>query len=397
MSSPNLNDPSLYINRELSWLKFNSRVLYQATRKENPLLERLKFVAIYGTNLDEFYMIRVAGLKQLFSNGIVVTGEDHMTPLEQLKAIRDYLHNEKLEVEQIYKEIVEELKKENLFIITYNELNEDQKEEALNYFFKNIFPVIIPIAVDATHPFPHLNNLSFSLAVKLKDKDNPEDTKYGMVRIPRLLPRFIQLEDNIYIPIESLIEQNIDTIFPGYTLITSAAFRVTRNADIVIEEEEADDFMEIMEQGLRLRKKGAFVRLEIQRSADEELIQFLNSHLKIFRRDIYKYDIPLNLGALWQIVGNKKFSHLKTPPYTPKILPPLDSNESIFHILDSEEVILYHPYESFEPVTKLIQTAAKDPKVLSIRITLYRVGTNSPIIQALIDAANNGKQVTAMV
>ncbi len=397
MSSPNLNDPSLYINRELSWLKFNSRVLYQATRKENPLLERLKFVAIYGTNLDEFYMIRVAGLKQLFSNGIVVTGEDHMTPLEQLKAIRDYLHNEKLEVEQIYKEIVEELKKENLFIITYNELNEDQKEEALNYFFKNIFPVIIPIAVDATHPFPHLNNLSFSLAVKLKDKDNPEDTKYGMVRIPRLLPRFIQLEDNIYIPIESLIEQNIDTIFPGYTLITSAAFRVTRNADIVIEEEEADDFMEIMEQGLRLRKKGAFVRLEIQRSADEELIQFLNSHLKIFRRDIYKYDIPLNLGALWQIVGNKKFSHLKTPPYTPKILPPLDSNESIFHILDSEEVILYHPYESFEPVTKLIQTAAKDPKVLSIRITLYRVGTNSPVIQALIDAANNGKQVTAMV
>jgi len=365
MSSPNLNDPSLYINRELSWLKFNSRVLYQATRKENPLLERLKFVAIYGTNLDEFYMIRVAGLKQLFSNGIVVTGEDHMTPLEQLKAIRDYLHNEKLEVEQIYKEIVEELKKENLFIITYNELNEDQKEEALNYFFKNIFPVIIPIAVDATHPFPHLNNLSFSLAVKLKDKDNPEDTKYGMVRIPRLLPRFIQLEDNIYIPIESLIEQNIDTIFPGYTLITSAAFRVTRNADIVIEEEEADDFMEIMEQGLRLRKKGAFVRLEIQRSADEELIQFLNSHLKIFRRDIYKYDIPLNLGALWQIVGNKKFSHLKTPPYTPKILPPLDSNESIFHILDSEEVILYHPYESFEPVTKLIQTAAKDPKVLN--------------------------------
>ncbi len=397
MSSPNLNDPNLYINRELSWLKFNSRVLYQATREESPLLERLKFIAIYGTNLDEFYMIRVAGLKQLFSNGIIETGEDRMTPLEQLKAIRDYLHNEKLEVERIYKEIVKKLKEHNLIITDYNSLKEEQKNEALNYFFKNIFPVIIPIAVDATHPFPHLNNLSFSLAVKLKDKDNPEDTKYGMVRIPRLLPRFIQLEENTYIPIESLIEQNIDTIFPGYTLITSAAFRVTRNADIIIEEEEADDFMEIMEQGLRLRKKGAFVRLEIQRSADEELIQFLNSHLKIFRRDIYKYDIPLNLGSLWQIVSNKKFSHLKMPPYTPKVLPPLDSNESIFHILDEEEILLYHPYESFEPVTKLLQTAAKDPKVLSIRITLYRVGTNSPIIQALIDAANNGKQVTAMV
>ncbi len=394
---PDLNNPDLYINRELSWLRFNTRVLLESEKRSNPLLERLKFIAIYGTNLDEFYMIRVAGLKQLFSTGIVTTGDDHMTPLEQLKAIRDYLHEEKLQVEISYKEIVQELLKENLVISDYEKISEELKEEAQEYFFKNIFPVIIPIAVDATHPFPHLNNLSFSLAVKLEDKDNPEETKYGMVRIPRLLPRFIQLGDNIYIPIESLIEQNIDTIFPGYSLLTSAAFRVTRNADIVIEEEEADDFMEIMEQGLRLRKKGAFVRLEIQRSADEELIEFLNSHLKIFRRDIYKYDIPLNLGALWQIVGNKKFSHLKTSPYTPKIIPPLDSSESVFHILDREEVLLYHPYESFEPVTKLIKTAAKDPKVLSIRMTLYRVGKNSPIIQALIDAANNGKQVTAMV
>ncbi len=395
---PDLNNPDLYINRELSWLKFNTRVLHEAEKKENPLLERLKFIAIYGTNLDEFYMIRVAGLKQLFSTGIVVTGADHMTPLEQLEAIRNYLHEEKLHVEKLYKEIVSELKKENLFIISdYNDMSEELKKEAQEFFFKNIFPVIIPIAVDATHPFPHLNNLSFSLAVKLKDKDNPEETKYGMVRLPRLLPRFVQLRENTYIPIESLVEKNIDTIFPGYTLITSAAFRVTRNADIVIEEEEADDFMEIMEQGLRLRKKGAFVRLEIQRSADEELIEFLNSHLKIFKRDIYKYDIPLNLGALWQIVNNKKFSHLKLEPYTPKVLPPFDSNESIFNILDHEEAILYHPYESFEPVTKFIQSAAKDPKVLSIRMTLYRVGKNSPIVQALIDAANNGKQVTAMV
>jgi polyphosphate kinase len=394
---PNLNNPENYINRELSWLKFNTRVLSEAMKKELPFLERLKFIAIYATNLDEFYMIRVAGLKQLFSAGVIVTGPDEKTPLDQLREIRSYLAKEKEDLEHAYKVIASGLKKENLLIQNYKEIDKDLQAKADEYFFSDILPVSIPIAVNATHPFPHLNNLSFSLAVKLIDKDNPENFKYGMIRIPRVLPRFYHVSDNVYIPIESIVEKHAEEIFPGYTLVSSAPFRVTRNADMVIEEEEADDFMMIMEQGLKLRRKGAFVRLEIRENADEDLLKFLNSHMQIFTKDIYTYSVPLNLGALWEIIGNKDFSHLTLQPHNPKILPPLNTNESIFKILSKQDALMLHPYESFDSVTRLVQEASKDPKVVSIRMTLYRVEKNSKIIQSLIDAANEGKQVTAMV
>ncbi len=393
----NLNNPKYYINRELSWLKFNSRVMVQSTLKHLPLLERLKFLAIYATNLDEFYMIRVAGLKQLFAARVIESGPDRLTPLQQLREIRLYLNKEKIEVISSYKEIISQLKKEGLHIVKYNELNANLQKKADEYFFEHLFPIVIPIAVDSTHPFPHLNNLSFALAIKLTEKDNNSETKFGMVRISRILPRFIQLGDDHYIPIESLVEKHIENLFPGFIAQSVSPFRVTRNADIVIEEEEADDFMEILEQGLKLRKKGAFVRLEISNNTDEEILEFLNSHLKIFPRDIYEYDIPLNLGTLWQIVGNQHFAHLTTEPNKPKLLPPFEENRSIFDTIENGEAILVHPYESFEPVTKLIQSAAKDSKTLSIRMTLYRVEKNSPIIAALIDAANNGIQVTVMV
>ena len=218
-----------------------------------------------------------------------------------------------------------------------------------------------------------------------------------MIRIPRVLPRFFQAGDNTYVPIESIVKKHAEEIFPGYKLVASAAFRVTRNADMVIEEEEADDFMMIMEQGLKLRRKGAFVRLNIEEGADPDLLNFLNSHMQIFFKDIYTYKVPLNLGALWQIVSNKDFSHLALPPYSPKSLPPFDTNESVFKVIDKGDVLLFHPYESFDPVLKLIKEASKDPKVVSIRMTLYRVEKNSQIVQALIDAANDGKQVTAVV
>ncbi len=401
--STDLSNPTLYTNRELSWLKFNSRVLAQSAKPTNPLLEKLKFIAIYSTNLDEFYMIRVAGLKQLYSARITSSGIDEMSPLDQLKAITAYLHQEKKELEEYYKAIISDLKKEGLIITDYRSLSTELRSSADAFFIQNILPVIIPIAVDATHPFPPLNNLSLSLAVTLVDEqadiDSAEDnsTKYAMIRIPRLLQRFIPVDEQTYIPIESLVIEHIGDIFPGYKVTSYATFRVTRNADIVIEEEEADDFMEILEQGLRLRKKGAFVRLEIDHNASEEIIEFLRSHIKIYEEDIYTYTIPLNLGALWDIVNNKKFSHLTLPTNIPKILAPFDKNESIFKIIDREDVMVLHPYESFEPVVRFIQEAAKDPKVLSIRMTLYRIGKNSPIVQALIDAANNGKQVTAMV
>ncbi len=392
-----LSDKSLYFNRELSWLQFNSRVLHQSTKVYKPLLERLKFLAIYSTNLDEFYMIRIAGLKQLYSARFVSSGIDEMTPLEQLEQIRAYLHKEKLDLEESYRNITKTLSSHGLFIQEFQDLPSDLKKDAGEFFYENIFPVIIPIAVDATHPFPPLNNLSLSLAIKLQDSSDPYDVKFAMIRIPRLLPRFVHLSHGIYITIESLVREYIEDIFPGYEVLATTTFRVTRNADIIIEEEEADDFMEILQQGLRLRRKGAFVRLEIEKDCDQELLQFLNTYLKVNEKDIYEYSIPLNIGTLWDIVSDKAFSHLSVAPHVPKQLPPFDQNESIFKIIDREDVLILQPYESFEPVVKFIQDAAKDPKVLSIRMTLYRVGKNSPIVQALIDAANNGKQVTAMV
>ncbi|EGK8090270.1 RNA degradosome polyphosphate kinase [Campylobacter lari] len=388
--------PSMYINRELSWLAFNSRVLDQCS-KDLPLLEKLKFIAIYCTNLDEFYMIRVAGLKQLFIAGISTASNDEMTPLAQLKAIRNYLHEEKYVVEQYFTKITQDLEKENLFIRLYEELDEDLKQQCNEHFFSNIFPVIVPIAVDATHPFPHLNNLSFSLAVKLCDPMHPELLKFGMIRIPRVLPRFYQVSSNIYVPIESIVRHHTEHIFPGYKLLSSAAFRVTRNADMEIEEEEADDFMLILEQGLKLRRKGAFIRLQIEKGADEQLIEFLSSHMNIFHKDIYEYSILLNLPSLWQIISNKEFTHLLNPVYTSKILPPFGDNVSIFNAIDKQDILAIQPYESFEPVYQFIKEASKDPKVVSIRMTLYRVEKNSNIVQALIDAASDGKQVTVMV
>ena len=393
----NLKDPKFYFNRELSWLQFNTRVLHQAQDKSQPLLERLKFLAIYGTNLDEFYMIRVAGLKKLFASGIILSGPDRLTPLQQLREIRKYIHQELQVVEHTFMEIAEGLEHEGIFLKRYPQLNNKEKGEVNRYFHEHIYPVIVPIAVDGTHPFPHLNNLSFGLIVKLQDNDDPNVQRYGLVRIPRVLPRFVQIGTGTYVPIGSIVAQHIDELFPGYSLIQYTPFRVTRNADITIEEEEADDFMEMLEEGLKLRKKGELVRLEIGIDADDELIDFFNRHTNVYKDDIYRFKIVLNLGSLWQIVGNKDFAHLVAPPYKPRILLPLGSEESIYSVLDKQDVLLYHPYESFEPIVKFIQDAAKDPDVVSIRMTLYRSGTNSPIVNALMQAAESGKQVTTMV
>ena len=392
----NLKDPKYYLNRELSWLQFNTRVLLQSQDESLPLLERLKFLAIYGTNLDEFYMIRVAGLKKLFTAGVIVSGADRLTPLQQLREIRKYLHQEKQVMEYTLINIFKELEKENVFIKEYKDVNAKDKRELDDYFASHIYPVIVPIAVDATHPFPHLNNLSFGLILQLTANDTTE-VRYGLVRIPRMLPRFIELLDGIYVPIETLVAEHIPDLFPGFTLNKYASFRVTRNADITIEEEEADDFMEILEEGLRLRKKGELVRLELGANADEDLIDFFNHHANIFREDIYYFTTWLNLGSLWQIVGNKKLAHLTLPSYQPRTLPPFDNDENIFSVLNKQDVILFHPYESFDPITKLIQEAAKDPDVFAISMTLYRAGANSAIVNALKAAAESGKQVTVMV
>ncbi|MEA3228909.1 MAG: RNA degradosome polyphosphate kinase [Campylobacterota bacterium] len=393
----NLKNPNLYNNRELSWLQFNTRVLKQAEDESLPLLERLKFLAIYGTNLDEFYMIRVAGLKKLFAGGVIVSGADKLTPMQQLREIRKYLHTEQQLLEKCMNDIFQNLEGEGLYIKSYQESSIQEKDQLNKFFYENIYPVIIPIAIDATHPFPHLNNLSFGLIVKLNDIDDLSIERFGIIRVPRVLSRFIELGNGVYVPIESVVAQHVEDLFPGYTLNKYSSFRVTRNADLAIEEEEADDFMEILEEGLKLRRKGEMVRLEIGRNSDEEIINFFNRHTNVYQDDIYKFHTLLNLSSLWQIVSNKDFAHLLLPPFKPKILPPLDSSENIFATLEKEDILMYHPYESFEPVVKFIQTASKDPDVVSIKMTLYRSGTNSPIVHALMYAAESGKQVTVMV
>jgi len=389
-----LNSSQLYFNRELSWLQFNSRVLAQALDEKLPPLERLKFLAIYGTNLDEFYMIRVAGLKALFKARVQETGADKLTPTEQLEAIHAYLHKEHQVLESCYTSIISELHTHGVHIKNFDALNKEEKEEIKEIFFHEIYPVIIPIAIDATHPFPHLNNLSFGLAITLKD--DSKHIKRGLIRIPRILPRFIQIEQT-FIPIESIVEHFASELFPGFKQLASTPFRVTRNADIEIEEEEADDFLEILQEGLRSRNKGSLIRLELMEGADEDLISFLLSHLNLDDNDIYSYkSLPLNLGSLWQIVGDKALAHLLLPTFTPKILPPLDS-ENIFEAIDKQDVLLYHPFDSFEPVIQFIKQAAVDPDTLAIRMTLYRAGQKSPIVKALIDAVRDGKQVTVLV
>ena len=389
-----LSSSQLYFNRELSWLQFNSRVLAQALDEQLPPLERLKFLAIYGTNLDEFYMIRVAGLKALFKAGIQETGPDKLTPSQQLEQIHGYLHKEHKVLESCYTSIVSELHTHGVNVKNYDSLNKEEQEEIKEKFFNEIYPVIIPIAVDATHPFPHLNNLSFGLALTLED--NSKHIKHGLIRIPRILPRFIQLGQT-FIPIESVVEYFASELFPGFSPLASTPFRVTRNADIEIEEEEADDFLEILQEGLRSRNKGSLIRLELIDGADSDLINFLLSHLNLDDKDIYSYkSLSLNLGSLWQIVGDKALSHLVLPTFSPKILPPLNS-ENIFEAIEKQDVLLYHPFDSFEPVVQFIKQAAADPETITIRMTLYRAGPNSPIVKALIDAVRDGKQVMVLV
>ncbi|MCV6607578.1 MAG: RNA degradosome polyphosphate kinase, partial [Campylobacterales bacterium] len=264
-----------FINRELSWLRFNTRVIEEASNTGHPLLEQFKYLAIYGTNLDEFYMIRVAGLIEMDSEGIDPGSVDGLSAAEQLEEIRKYVDNEMRILEKRGVELFRELSKHGLNIKRYSELFEDQKEKAQEYFTTNIFPILIPIAVNALHPFPHLNNLSFAMAVKLRESSTGT-IRFGLIRVPRVLPRFVEVDDALYVPIESIVYSFIEELFPGFEVISHIPFRVTRNADMVIAEEEADDFMEVMEQGIKSRRKGRIVRVELgSKDCDEELKEFL--------------------------------------------------------------------------------------------------------------------------
>lgn len=384
-----------YFNRELSWLKFNHRVLLQSSNANLPILERLKFIAIYGINLDEFYMIRVAGLKKLYQKGISRVGADNMTPLQQLEAIRKTLRYQKQELDRSYFAICEELSKEGIEILAYQDLQEEDKLRAKRYFFENLYPVIVPIVVDIIHPFPHFNNLSFGIILKLKNLKTPQDVRYALIRIPRFFPRFVEVRDGVFVLCESIVGEFAGCVFEGFEVLSWCPFRITRNADFEIEEEEADDFIELLNEGLRARKRGEIVRLQVGRNQDQSLVEFLQTHINLTYEDVYQYRIPLNLGALWEIVSHRNYPNLRHQYYQPKIPDGL-KNANLFEVLDHQEVMLFHPYESFEPIVRFIQQASKDPDVVSIKMTLYRVGKDSPIIQALIEAAGC-KQVNVVV
>lgn len=384
-----------FINRELSWLRFNTRVLEESQNKRHPILERLKFLAIYGTNLDEFYMIRVAGLKEMFKARYNTNSSDGLTTKEQLAKIRTYIHEELASVQSIYNSLTKELQAEGIVFKSYKKLSSDEMKKADDFFISYLYPVIIPIAVNATHPFPHFNNLSFAVAVKLKEEDTGR-TRFGLVRIPRVLPRYFEI-DGVFIPVETIVEAHLKDIFPGFIAESYTEFRVTRNADIVIEEEEADDFMDVLEESIRLRKKGEIVRLETKENADSELLDFIATHLNVDRDDIYFQNTPINFATLWQIVSNTNYTHLLYKPYMPKTLAPFHGRKTIIKSIENSDSILFLPYESFDPVVRFIKESAEDPDVLAIKMTLYRVGKNSPIVTSLIDAAKEGKQVTAIV
>ncbi|RUM87214.1 MAG: polyphosphate kinase 1 [Thermovibrio sp.] len=383
-------DPKLFINRELSWLEFNRRVLEESEDELNPLLERLKFVAIFFTNLDEFFMIRVAGLKKQVEAGINRPSFDGLTPKEQLKKISRKTRELLKQSEGDYSTLVKLLKEKGIKLFKYRELPQKLRKKADRYFEEFVFPVLTPLAVDLTHPFPHLPSLSFNIIVEMLS----EELRFGIIPIPKVLPRFVRLDEGVYVYLEELIVNHVEELFPQQKIRKTATFRVTRDADIVIQEDEADDLLEEVEKGLRKRRFGRPVRLEINGGSDF-VISYLKDELELQDDDIYRMKIPLNLSDLWELYREVDRPDLKFPPYVPYYPPQFEVD--VFSAVKRRDTVLFHPYESFDPIVELVEEAAEDPNVLAIKQTLYRVGKNSPIVEALSRAAQNGKEVTAVV
>ena len=390
-----LNNPKLYINRELSWLEFNRRVLEESEDETNPLLERMKFIAIFHSNLDEFFMIRVAGLKQRVYAKMMEPSFDGLTPLEQLEKIYEKTTELLKSVEKNYNKIVDELSKHGIHIHDFKKVDGELKHKGNKYFEEHILPVLTPLAVDAAHPYPHVVNLGFNILLKIKDDDG---IKLGLVPIPKNIPRFIKIDLNDdklhYVLLEDLIIENLHHLFPNKKIVNIMIYRLTRDADIRIQEDEADDLLEEIEKGLKERRFGKAVRLEVNGDS-QYLLHFLMDEYDLGEKDVYKLNIPLNLTDLWQLYGELDFPELRYPPYTPYLSPIFEID--LFTLLKKKDVVLFHPYDSFEPVVDLLNEAVDDPNVLAVKMILYRVGKNSPIVDALRRMAANGKEVTTVI
>jgi polyphosphate kinase len=389
-----------YLNRELSWLEFNARVLHEARDERNPPLERAKFLSIFAGNLDEFFQVRIAGLRQQVDAGAVSRAADGRTPAEQLAAARTRVLELVADHSAIFLDLRRLLTAEGVEIVDYASVPEHH-DLLRQRFHDEIFPVLTPLAVDPGHPFPYISTLSLSIAVGLRDPETNERV-FARVKVPQILPRLLEVEPSRFIPIDQVIEANLDELFTGMEVVDSHLFRVTRNADFEIEEDEADDLLLAIEEELRRRRFGAAVRLEVERSMPAETRTLLMRGLGLESDDVYEVAGMLDLTALWRIVDLDR-PDLKSVPWTPvtppRLVPP-DEDEpvDVFAAIRAGDILVHHPYESFAAsIERFITQAADDPDVLTIKMTLYRTSGDSPIVQSLIRAAERGKQVVVLV
>ncbi len=401
----NFNSPTLYINRELSWVEFNLRVLSEARCDSHPLLERLKFIAIFSSNLDEFFMIRVSAVEEQVEAGIQTPSLDGLTPLEQLievrKQVEAMLHERN---ECFYNDILPKLAKENIHFKACSELSEKERTILDQYFENNIFPILTPLALDPGHPFPHVSNLSLSLAVQLK-AEGDDEPRFARVKVPDTIPRLIRLDkigvqlpkgQTVFVWLEDVIATNIQKLFPEVEIQAVYPFRVIRDADIEIEEDEAGDLLETIEEGLRQRRYGNVVRLDVNPGMPEYIKNVLMENLGVSERKVYEIPSVLGLASLMEVMSLER-PDLKDTPFIARNPFLNDEEEDIFETIRKRDILLYHPFDSFQPVVDFINEAAHDPNVMAIKQTLYRVGSKSPIVQALIEAAERGKQVAVLV
>ena len=403
---PELTDRRLYLNRELSWLTFNERVLAEAADRALPLFERLKFLGIVSTNLDEFFMVRVAGLKQQQAGGVAETSADGMLPGDQLAAISERVHAMVAGQYRIWREeLVPLLAERGLVIPPVDRLSTAQRNAVRSHFTRAVFPALTPLAIDPGHPFPQLKNKSLNLAVFLrksvkKDKRRAEKL-LAVVQVPAVLPRLLPVpssDGRVIILLEQLISAHVGDLFPGYDVLQTAPFRVTRNWDLTIDEEESEDLLSTVQEELRRRDRGAAVRLQIDARASVDVERFLIEALNLSSpSDVYRVDGPLQLSDLTALTEYDLSPELRYEPVIPIVPPVLRDADSIMQVVGKRDIALHHPYESFEPVARFLSEAADDPCVLAIKQTLYRTSGDSPFVRALGRAAENGKQVTVLV
>lgn len=408
-----LDDPQLYINRELSMLEFQRRVLEEAKDPDTPLLERAKFLSILGSNLDEFFMVRVGGLKMQHDAGLLDLSMDGLTPAQQLAEIRKEALQIMQEAHESWtKDLMPTLNKKGVHIYEYDKLPARRLKQVQEYFEEIVYPVLTPLAFDPGHPFPHISNLSLNLAVVIRDKDGQEH--FARVKVPSSLPRLVPLKrssggvrkdgtvpyHHYFVWLEQVMAQNLDRLFPGMEIVEAYPFRVTRNADIVIQEWEASDLLETMEESVRRRRFGTVVRLTVDHAMPGYIRKILIENLRMDEKDVYTLDDPIGMRDLIQLydVDRHDLKESSIAPSIPDAFRGDTHDGNIFAMIRQRDLLLHHPYESFTPVTDFIRRAAKDPNVLAIKMTLYRVGLNSPVVRALLEARREyGKQVAVLV